>query len=333
MVVDGQEHATLDPGECVPPGELHRGAIAGPVGRHVDVTNDGRAGQRRSRGRVGHPADQRPTLRGRPAVSGPPLEEESVADRLEFRRRTEDRRRSHADALQVPRAGGPLVSTACARSGWRVGRSCTCRGCPHPRWGRPPGHPRRARPQGRQGDQDECGAGGPSECREAHGHLRVMVGAGGGRCRGHASVQAALPVRWHASHRSRRRLIHRVVVWRGEDRAVDSLLRLVVPEPVLARLVALGDRVADLRGVATGMLRRRGITAAHMPASRTATQVEPPALGGKALDAAGTARWHARIDVLVAGHHKPSRAVSAGPARRALPCRAMARRRGPGSSA
>ena len=116
-------------------------------------------------------------------------------------------------------------------------------------------------------------------------------------------MQAVPPVRRHASRRSRGGLIQRVVVGRDQDRAVERLLCLVVPEPVLAGLIALGGRMADLRSMVARMPRWRRITAPDVAAPRAASQMEPPATGGEALRATGPAWWCRWIDVLIAGHH------------------------------
>jgi hypothetical protein len=61
----------------------------------------------------------------------------------------------------------------------------------------------------------------------------------------------SLPVSWHATLRSRDRLVERMVMWRRQLWTVDVLLSRVVEEPVLAGLIALDDGVsAFLRMVA-----------------------------------------------------------------------------------
>jgi len=103
-------------------------------------------------------------------------------------------------------------------------------------------------------------------------------------------MQLSLPSHGHLAGRSRHRLIERVVVRRSQRGPLEELLRLVVPEPVLARLVALDDRVSASSGVATCMLRWGRVATADVAAVRAAAQVEPPAAGREAFDAARPAR-------------------------------------------
>jgi len=92
-------------------------------------------------------------------------------------------------------------------------------------------------------------------------------------------MQAALPVSRHAPGRSGHRLRQRVVFRRSQDRAVGVLLRGVAPEPVLVRLEASDDWMPGVGCVVAGVLRRRRIAAADVPAMGAAPQVEPPAAG------------------------------------------------------
>ncbi len=118
-------------------------------------------------------------------------------------------------------------------------------------------------------------------------------------------MQVSLPVRWDAAGRSRHRLVERVVAWRREDGTLQELFGRVIPEPVLAGLKALGDRVSFSGGMATRVLRRRRVAAADMTASCAAPEMEPPAiLGGEALDAPGATRRCLEIDVFH-GCHPP----------------------------
>ena len=121
-----------------------------------------------------------------------------------------------------------------------------------------------------------------------------------------------LPVPWHAAGRSGHGLVERVVVRRSKDRTVEELLRRVIPEPVLARLEALGDRMVITGGMATRMLRWRRVAAADMPASRTAPEMEPPAVGGEALHAPGATRRRIEIDVVDVRHRPIVRDAATG---------------------
>ena len=90
------------------------------------------------------------------------------------------------------------------------------------------------------------------------------------------SVQLPLPVWRHAAGRSRHGLVERVLARRSQERALEILLCRVVPEPLLARLVALDDRMSPADGVVTRMLRWRRVATTDMAAMRTAAQMEPP---------------------------------------------------------
>ena len=77
----------------------------------------------------------------------------------------------------------------------------------------------------------------------------------------------------------------------GQRRAARRYCSVaVVPEPALARLEAADHRVPGGLRVRGRVLGRRGVAAADVPALRAAAQVEPPAAGRLALDAAGAAR-------------------------------------------
>src|SRR5690348_10212412 len=116
-------------------------------------------------------------------------------------------------------------------------------------------------------------------------HIEPLIGPAG-------------PVRRHTALRAGSRLVGRVGVRRRELRPVVVGVVRVRPEPVLARLEALDDRVAGLGGMLARMLARRGVAAPDVAARRAAAQVEPPALlGREALYAARAARRNARVDL------------------------------------
>src|SRR5215210_6895757 len=98
------------------------------------------------------------------------------------------------------------------------------------------------------------------------------------------SVELSLPVWRHPTGGSGNRLVERVVAGRREGRAVEIRQGFVVPEPVLAGLVALRDGRTGRRRVPTRVLRRRRVAAPDMSALRAAADVEPPPVGGEALD-------------------------------------------------
>ena len=52
-------------------------------------------------------------------------------------------------------------------------------------------------------------------------------------------------------------LVERVMVRRRQDRTLEVDFLDIVPEPVLAGLIALDDGVAEVGGMLAGMLRRR----------------------------------------------------------------------------
>src|SRR5215218_4710167 len=110
------------------------------------------------------------------------------------------------------------------------------------------------------------------------------------------SVQPPPPVWRHPSRRPGHRLLRRVGRRGHERRALQVVLVDVVPEPVLTRLEAAHHRMPGLRGVGPGVLGRRGVAAADVPALRAAAQVEPPPAGLLALDAAGPARPSGGVD-------------------------------------
>src|SRR3954469_2693773 len=77
---------------------------------------------------------------------------------------------------------------------------------------------------------------------------------------------------------------------RGSVRDLEGHVVLVAPPPVLPRLVRLHDGVSDGVEVRGGVLARRGIAAAGVPAGHADPQVHPAAAGGQALDTAVAGR-------------------------------------------
>jgi hypothetical protein len=67
-------------------------------------------------------------------------------------------------------------------------------------------------------------------------------------------MQLIFPVAGDATGWSGHGLLERVMVRRSQDGSLEILLLHVVPEPVLARLVALDDGVLRSAGMAAGML-------------------------------------------------------------------------------
>ena len=68
------------------------------------------------------------------------------------------------------------------------------------------------------------------------------------------SVEVSLPIPRHASRWARHGLVGRVVPGCDQLGAVEVLLRRVVPEPFLAWLVALDDRVLRVGGMVARVL-------------------------------------------------------------------------------
>ena len=67
-------------------------------------------------------------------------------------------------------------------------------------------------------------------------------------------MELPLPTRRHAAGRSWHWLVERVVMRRSEDGALQELFGRVIPEPVLAGLEALDDRMAFGGGMPARML-------------------------------------------------------------------------------
>ena len=109
-------------------------------------------------------------------------------------------------------------------------------------------------------------------------------------------MQFALPPRRHATGRSGYGLVDRMIVGRREHGAVHELFGHVVPEPVLAGLVALDDGMSGFGSVLARMLGWRRIATADVATQGTPAEVEPPAAGRQALDAARSARRYGGID-------------------------------------
>src|SRR5579859_2212489 len=121
------------------------------------------------------------------------------------------------------------------------------------------------------------------------------------------SVQPGPPVPGHPARRAGHRLVGGMMPGRRQLRAagVHAVLR-VAPEPRLAWLEAADQRVPGGRRVRAGVLGRRGVAAADVPARRTAPQVEPPAPGFFAVGAARPAGRDRRVDRRFRGHpHTP----------------------------
>jgi hypothetical protein len=112
-------------------------------------------------------------------------------------------------------------------------------------------------------------------------------------------VQSSLPVRRDPPLRSRHWLVDRMLSRRGKRGTSNELFAAVVIKPILARLKAGDNRMARLVRVVCGVLRGGIIAAPDVAASGAATQMQPPALGVFALNAAGTAGRHRGIDGLI----------------------------------
>src|SRR5262249_29029507 len=91
-------------------------------------------------------------------------------------------------------------------------------------------------------------------------------------------------------------LLHGVVLGRHQVRTALCLLRPVVPEPVLTRLVRADDGMAGRAPVRGRVRGWRAVAAAHVATRGTPSQVVPPATALVTLDAAGAARRHGDVD-------------------------------------
>src|SRR5579859_7776674 len=110
------------------------------------------------------------------------------------------------------------------------------------------------------------------------------------------------PVLGDTAGRTGNGLVSGVMPRRGEPRADKIFPGLVVPEPVLAGLEALHDRMPGGLPVRGRVLGGRGVAAAHVPALGAPAQVHPPAAGRVALDAAGAAGRRRRVDARYLSH-------------------------------
>src|ERR1700754_941602 len=116
------------------------------------------------------------------------------------------------------------------------------------------------------------------------------------------SGEQALPASRYASLRAGHRLVDGMAVRRRQFGAAEHRFRDEVVEPVLTRLEALDHGMSGLVGMLAGVLVQRVVAAADVAALRAAAQVEPPAAGRLAFDAAGSTRRHAGVDALALGH-------------------------------
>ena len=120
------------------------------------------------------------------------------------------------------------------------------------------------------------------------------------------SVQVARPVMRHAFGGPEHRLVDWVMLRRSEDGTFGVAFRRVVPEPVLARLVAPDDSMPRVDRVVACVPRGRRIAAADLAAPGASSQIERPAVGLRTLHAAGSTRRVDAIDVRT-GHGHGSR--------------------------
>jgi hypothetical protein len=116
-------------------------------------------------------------------------------------------------------------------------------------------------------------------------------------------MELALPICRDPSRWAGCRLVERVVPGGSEGWAGQVLLLPVVPEPILARLVAADDRVASGLGVRGRVLVGRVVTAPDVAAPGAPAKVQPPATGGEALHATVPAGRDVRIDLRLEVSH------------------------------
>jgi hypothetical protein len=110
------------------------------------------------------------------------------------------------------------------------------------------------------------------------------------------SVQVQLPVAGHATCRTRRRLLQRVMLRRCKIGPLGELVLGVVVEPVLAGLVGTDPGVVLLASVRARMLGGGGVAAADVTTLRAPAQVEPPPGAGLTFCATRATGQHARVD-------------------------------------
>lgn len=127
-----------------------------------------------------------------------------------------------------------------------------------------------------------------------------------GLCAAGASVQATLPVGWHAAGWTRHRLVERVMERGSQLRALEVLVAHVVVEPLLTGLEAVDDGMLPRRRMLARVLRGGLVAAADVAALDPSAQMEPPAVGGReALDAARSAGRDGRVDRVLVRHRFP----------------------------
>jgi hypothetical protein len=93
----------------------------------------------------------------------------------------------------------------------------------------------------------------------------------------HQLVEERLPVGWHFSPWSGSRLIGGVRMRGKQLCALAFRLRLVIVEPILARLKAGYDRMPGRRSMFGCVLARRTVAAPDVPALGAAAEMKPPA--------------------------------------------------------
>jgi hypothetical protein len=120
-------------------------------------------------------------------------------------------------------------------------------------------------------------------------------GAQARSCPRKVSMEVPLPVAGDLPGRTGSRLAEGVVIGRGEGGAALHLVRPVVVVPVLTWLEARDEPMTCRSSVSTRVLARRRIAASDVTARGTAPEMEPPAIGGQALDAAVAARTYVRL--------------------------------------
>jgi hypothetical protein len=109
----------------------------------------------------------------------------------------------------------------------------------------------------------------------------------------------SFPVARHAARWARHRLLVWVMFGGGQRWPGKRFFCFVVPEPILAWLEAADDGMARGLGVLGGVLAGGRVAAADVATAGASPQVEPPPAGCEALDAAGPAGRHRRIDPII----------------------------------
>jgi hypothetical protein len=111
-------------------------------------------------------------------------------------------------------------------------------------------------------------------------------------------VQMTLPVGRDPPGGSGNRLVGGMRRWRSKIGGINHRIGLVIPEPLLPRLEALGDGVPCRTSMSRRVLAGRRVAAADMTTECTTAKMQPPSLLLRALNAAIASGRYRGIDQL-----------------------------------